>query len=769
MKHGLTAVLVAAGLCMGATPSPVVGSAGSLEPRLVQRDGKWLYLVEDGRSESDQLRPVGAARYDWATAYGFEDNAVVANGGRYGVVDRVGKVLVPLEYDYAWPYANDMAVVVRDGKYGAVDRSGRLAVPLEYDYIAGFSGAGRSGAVKGNRWGVIDRSGRERLPFEYLIAGSTQDTGFMRGFDGKWNVFDRDGRRFPSEHYADINEYPDALVVRRDGKKWLLDWNERPLLEGGYDDLSYQPAQRIAIATRDGRVGAYDLAAKRWIVPVAHADVLVEHNGLLLVTTDGAPGKAYLIDRAGRKLGNADYDADSIGFKTGYDYAWMKRDGAWGLIDAQGRQIVPFVAREHDRISVGSSRITVQARTGWGLVDKQGRVLMPFEYDRDGNFNANPFHSGLGSDEHVVVHHRPSARHGVLDAQLQWALPLGRYDRYGTLSHVDQLVPVVKDGRYGLYDLAGRREVVAPAYASMSIENGYSSTVVDRDAALYRGEDNIDRWDLITHGDWTHHAARAHKLAAYHADTQRLLAYRGNKCGLMPGYTAGTRMGLLDKDGRAVVPMEYAYLSRVHGLDRPWYYAEKGGKAGYIDANGREVMPFRFDAWPAECESRGDFFYNGYVQLHLRGERVLADAAGNVVARAGQFGFPRTPYLSYVRVGNMWLPIAVMKSQTLGDDRNDQYRFLLDGQLYEAYGSRDASSQSDRFALPDGRLLARRNGKYGWLDQDGRIAIAFEWDEAHPFEGGMAYAKHQGHWHVINRDGTIMRHSTVRLAFLARG
>ena len=43
-----------------------------------------------------------------------------------------GTKMIPCEYDYAYPFSKGLAAVKRDGKWGCIDRAGKVVVPIEY-------------------------------------------------------------------------------------------------------------------------------------------------------------------------------------------------------------------------------------------------------------------------------------------------------------------------------------------------------------------------------------------------------------------------------------------------------------------------------------------------------------------------------------------------------------------------------------------------------------------------------------------------------------
>lgn len=65
---------------------------------------------------------------------------LLASDGKWGCVDRRGRLVVACEYELAYPLFDRFAFVRKDGKWGVLDRRGRLIVPCRYD--AGYYRAG---------------------------------------------------------------------------------------------------------------------------------------------------------------------------------------------------------------------------------------------------------------------------------------------------------------------------------------------------------------------------------------------------------------------------------------------------------------------------------------------------------------------------------------------------------------------------------------------------------------------------------------------------
>lgn len=94
-----------------------------------------------------------------------------SRGAKYGYIDREGKTLIPLIYDYAANFAEGLACVRIDkrgeGKYGFIDSRGAEIIPIEYDDVSFHFVNGVACAVKGDTATVIDRSGRVLVKLDF--------------------------------------------------------------------------------------------------------------------------------------------------------------------------------------------------------------------------------------------------------------------------------------------------------------------------------------------------------------------------------------------------------------------------------------------------------------------------------------------------------------------------------------------------------------------------------------------------------------------------
>lgn len=157
-------------------PAPPVGArpntsgyrraAGTAEglTRVQRRDGRWLYIDLEGKPQFDQA-------WDYATDF-EEGRAVVGRDGLQTLIDRTGRLLMPMIYDVVeWDATSGTAQATKDGHKGLFGRDGEQLAGLNYDWMSEF----REGLLlvrKDGKYGFLDRKGNIALPLIYTYAAS---------------------------------------------------------------------------------------------------------------------------------------------------------------------------------------------------------------------------------------------------------------------------------------------------------------------------------------------------------------------------------------------------------------------------------------------------------------------------------------------------------------------------------------------------------------------------------------------------------------------
>ena len=271
-------------------------------------------------------------------------NSYDMSGGKYGYIDKTGRLVVPFEYDNTEFFSESLAAVQKNGKWGFINRAGRLVVPLEYDYVRDFAG-GLAVVEKNYKQGCIDKTGEIVIPIEYDYISPFDSEGLaVAEKDGKISYIDKAGN--------------DVLLLRCD--------NADSFSEG------------FAAVERSGKWGFISRAGE--LVAQFEYDYYERFNEGLAVV--GKNGKRGFINRVGRIVVPLEYDFASS-FSNGL--AVVGKNGKFGYIDKTGRVVVRL---EYDFAwSFSDGLAAVQKGDRMGYIDKTGKLIVPCVYGWAGNFS----------------------------------------------------------------------------------------------------------------------------------------------------------------------------------------------------------------------------------------------------------------------------------------------------------------------------------------------------------------------------------------------
>lgn len=158
-------------------------------------------------------------------------SAVQADGKeKFGFIDKIGKVIVAFQYDWAEQFFNGLAMVSKDGKYGYVDTDGKVAIPLQYDGADHFS-EGMAAVEVNGKWGFIDTKGRMVIQPQYLPRMWGRPLVFSEGMaavrtETGTGAINRYGKMVIPPVYRTIEDFSGGLVLVR-GKAIDIYFNKR--------------------------------------------------------------------------------------------------------------------------------------------------------------------------------------------------------------------------------------------------------------------------------------------------------------------------------------------------------------------------------------------------------------------------------------------------------------------------------------------------------------------------------------------------------------
>lgn len=89
-----------------------------------------------------------------------EGFASVKQHGKYGFVNKVGKVMIPIQYDDAQHFSEGFAGVKQNGQYGFINKGDEILIPAQYDRILQGFKNGKAQVKRHGEQFYIDKEGK---------------------------------------------------------------------------------------------------------------------------------------------------------------------------------------------------------------------------------------------------------------------------------------------------------------------------------------------------------------------------------------------------------------------------------------------------------------------------------------------------------------------------------------------------------------------------------------------------------------------------------
>jgi hypothetical protein len=125
------------------------------------------------------------ANYELVNAV-FNGGVIVANNNKLGMIDSMGKLAIPTEYDEIFPFINGRGFVLKNKKYAAATYAGKIITPFVFDQVSIFSDDAAIVGI-GGRVGYINSDGNYISQPQYN-NGTFFFNGFAKVFSDRWET-----------------------------------------------------------------------------------------------------------------------------------------------------------------------------------------------------------------------------------------------------------------------------------------------------------------------------------------------------------------------------------------------------------------------------------------------------------------------------------------------------------------------------------------------------------------------------------------------------
>lgn len=182
----------------------------SCEKIMVLKKGKIGYIDIFGEE-------IISSKYDGGFSFKEDKNFIqVKDGDIWKILDLSGKEIKELDINDLGEYVEGYILLEKNGKYGYMDELGNIKIPLEYDFAENFSN-GLAIVAAEHGYGVIDKENYQILPLKYDTVQIFGDKIYVTE-DGKYGLFSIKDNELIHPEFEHLNKVTDNIIFFRNGK-----------------------------------------------------------------------------------------------------------------------------------------------------------------------------------------------------------------------------------------------------------------------------------------------------------------------------------------------------------------------------------------------------------------------------------------------------------------------------------------------------------------------------------------------------------------------
>lgn len=482
--------------------------------------------------------------------------------------------------------------------------------------IAGFDAKihDASNYKKSYKWVLLDQNGQTKSETVYKSIQAI-DEQFLKvwTFKDKQYVIDEFGNDVLGYSVEDIYKYSNRnYKIRIDGKHQFLDLHNTKYISKRYDQIQCISENRFGVQ-KDGFFGFINGTTFEEIVPIRADMITCFKDGIASMKINN---EWILIDSLGQVYTNDRYKNTKL---LDNGYAQVEKDGKYGVIDENGRYVVPIIYDEMKFIVQHANNyfIGVKRNGKYGIINLKNELLYPFIFETCVELSVfvnipqnrqNGFYAFLSITNRKTINYYYLNFDPKKDELKIQANPTKGFKTVSTTCYSNSsgkcvgivnwdgypIIPMhfasIKDLKYntfevytskgaGLMDTLGRT-LIPPIYAYM-YELG-------RDSTLLQVGRHSGTWGLYT---------RSGKMIA------------------------DTIYGGFEEPFNGLIPFFADLHFRIQ--DNQWAHDEK--KIGFMDMNGKIVIEPFYDQIYKDSPKKG------YIQLKYGNNYCTIDASGKLI------------------------------------------------------------------------------------------------------------------------------------------
>ncbi len=335
-----------------------------------------------------------------------------------------------------------------------------------------------------------------------------------------------------------------------------------------------------------------------------------------------------------------------------------------------------------------------------------------------------------------------NGKYGLINIKGKELVPV-EYEEISPIIGIENSYKIKKDGKYGIVDHEGKI-VIEPQYADIDIlgKDNKSGFIIKNDLGKYGIVDYSNNQILEAKYNSIQKVFSNDLYVATDEEKQKLIKNDGTEV-LKEGFSEikeilssqenavifinNNKYGIMDLSGKVLINAEYDYLTEAK---TGYFIAKTGDKFGIIDINK---------------ESKISFEYNSIVYNKKADFYILEDSN----------------FDSNVLNSNLETKLSGMILELNEDKGYIKIRQEEDTKYYNF----KFEEKQEKDLYPNRTLfLDKKDGKYGYLDKNGKNVVEYKYDDAtEQNDFGFVGVKTDGKWGSLDTKGNVVQDPTYNL------
>ena len=433
---------------------------------------------------------------------------------------------------------------------------------------------------------------------------------------------------------------------------------------------------------------------------------------------------------------------------TTKNYFATYKDNKWGVIDSTGNTVIDPSYKEmiivpNSKSGVFICTYDVNYETGEyktkALNEKNQEIFTQYEKIEP---MQNQDKSGNIWYEKNVLKVQKDGKYGLINFDGKEVIPT-EYDEIAVIPQIENSFKVKKDNKYGIVDSDGKT-VIQAQYADIDVlgKDNKSGFIVKKDDGKYGIVDYSNTLILEAKYDSIEKVYGNDMYVVTLDGKQKLVNKSGNDV-LTDGFdsikqilanqenavifTKSGKYGVIKTTGEILIDPQYDNLEETKVGT---FIASKDGKYVIIDINKEEKLPFEYNS----------ITFNEKADLY-----VAEDSNFNAKILNSNLETKAEGILSELNENKGYLKLRI-------DNNYKYYNFKF-----------EEKQESDIFSNRT-LFLSKKDGKYGYVDKNGKVIVDYIYDDAmEQNDYGFSAVKKDGKWGSIDSKGNVVQEPIYNL------